>query len=183
MIFRTASGPDPSPDDDIVGFRPGVDSAVVPLVATAEFSEQSPELSPNGRWLAYTSDRTGRREVYVRPFPNVDSTRVTASRAGGQNPLWAHSGSELFFIDAERGFVAAEVEADSVFRVLRSQTLFTLGPEYLFAEGTDFHDVGLDDQRFLMVRLGDGAGESASDPRFILVDNWFTELRERMGGN
>ncbi len=180
MIFRTVTGVAPSPDDDILGFRPGVDSAAIPLVASPEFSEQSPALSPNGRWLAYTSDRTGQREVYVRPFPNVDSTRVTVSRAGGQNPLWAHSGNELFFRDAEGGFVAAEVEADSVFRVLRSQTLFDTS-DYALVEGTDFHDIGPDDVRFLMLRVAVNSGDVGVESRFILVQNWFEELRERVG--
>ncbi len=181
MVLRTSTGPIPSPDDDIVGFRPGVDSAATPLVARPEFSEQSPALSPNGRWLAYTSDRTGRREVYVQPFPNVDSTRVTVSRAGGQSPLWAHSGSELFFVDAERGLVAAEVEADSVFRVLQRETLFTIGSEYLLVEGADFHDIRPDDERFLMLRVSALGGDTGGGSRFILVENWFTELLERLG--
>ena len=180
MVLRTGTGLIPSPDDDIVGFRPGVDSAAIPLVASPEFSEQSPALSPNGRWLAYTSDRTGQREVYVSPFPNVDSTRITVSRAGGQNPLWAHSGSELFFVDAQGGLVATGVEADSVFRVLQRETLFTIGSEYLLVEGADFHDIRPDDEQFLMVRAAVVSAESSGDTRFILVENWFTELRERV---
>ncbi len=122
---------------------------------------------------------------------------VTVSRAGGQNPLWAHSGQELFFVDAERGLIAAEVEADSVFRVLRSETLFTVAQEYFLGEGTDSHDIGPDDERFLMLRaaganpllaLSRGSGavlssDSSVEVRIILVENWFTELRERMGGN
>ena len=118
-------------------------------------------------------------EVYVRPFPNVDSTRVTVSRAGGQNPLWAHSGSELFFVDAEGGFVAAEVDADSAFRVLGSETLFST--EGYFIDGaTDSYDMGPDDERFLMLRFAVFGGDSG-DSRFILVVNWFEELLERMG--
>ncbi len=96
--------------------------------------------------------------------------------------MWAHSGSELFFVDAEGGFVAAEVEADSVFRVLRSQTLFDTSG-YVFFEGSDSHDIGPDDERFLMLRAAGLSGESGGDSRFILVENWFEELRERLGEN
>jgi Tol biopolymer transport system component len=185
MILRTDSEEGVGPDNDILGFRPGVDSAAIPLVASPEFSELSPALSPNGRWLAYTSDRTGQREVYVRPFPNVDSTRVTVSRAGGLTPLWAHSGSELFFFDAEGGFVAAEVVADSVFRVLRSETLFNAESElYSFGEGVRQYANGPDDEQFLMLSgLGAVAAFSgdSGDTRFILVQNWFEVLRQRMG--
>ena len=179
MVFRTITGL-ASPDDDILGFRPGVDSAAIPLVASPEFSEQSPALSPNGRWLAYTSDRTSQREVHVSPFPDVESGRVTVSQAGGGNPLWAHSGSELFFVDAEGGFVAVEVEADSVFRVLRSETLFN-STGYMLFEGLDTYDVGPDDERFLMLRMAGLGGDNGGGGRYILVVNWFEELRERMG--
>ncbi len=97
--------------------------------------------------------------------------------------MWAHSGSELFFVDAEGGFVAAEVEADSVFSVLRSQTLFDTS-DYILFEGSDLHDIGPDDERFLMLRLAGLASDTNDDSggsRFVLVVNWFTELRERMG--
>ena len=176
MIFRTASGAAASPDDDIVGFRPGVDSIAIPLIATAEFSEQSPALSPNGRWLAYTSDQTGRREVYVRPFPDVDSDEVTVSRAGGQNPFWAHSGNELFFVNPDGALVAAEVEASSVFRVLRRQTLFSM-EAYMFDNGTDFFDMGPDDERFLMLRNSTASLDSSGDTRWVLVQNFFEVLK------
>ncbi len=91
--------------------------------------------------------------------------------------MWAHSGSELFFVDAERGLVAAEVEADSVFRVLRSETLFNVGSGYFGSEGGSYYDIGPDDERFLMLRV---SGLTGGDSRFILVENWFEELRERM---
>ena len=105
---------------------------------------------------------------------------MTVSRAGGRNPLWAHSGSELFFIDAEGGLVAAEVEADSVFRVLRSETLFN-ATGFALRTGTNYHDIGPDDERFLMLRLAQGSGDAGGDTRFILVENWFEELRQRFG--
>ncbi len=79
-----------------------------------------------------------------------------------------------------RGLVAAEVEADSVFRVLRSQTLFDTS-EYVLLAGLDFHDIGPDDERFLMLRVSGLGGDSGGDRRFILVQNWFEELRQRMG--
>ncbi len=96
--------------------------------------------------------------------------------------MWAHGGSELFFVDAEDGLVAAEVEADSVFRVLRSETLFDTS-DYIVGEGTDFHDIGPDDERFLMLRAAGLGGDAGGGRRFILVTNWFEELRRRMGGN
>jgi hypothetical protein len=180
MVFRVGLLSGPSGERDIVGFRPGVDSEVMALIATAEFEEQDPALSPDGLWLAYTSDLTGQREVYVSPFPNVDSSRVRVSINGGFGPLWAHSGNELFFVDADRILVAAEVETASGFRVVDREPLFAFGSEYVVIEGTDFYDIALDDQQFLMVRVADAAlaGEGL---RFILVQNFFEELLERLG--
>jgi Tol biopolymer transport system component len=159
-----------------MGFRPDVDTEVTPLVAT-EFGEQDPALSPDGRWLAYSSNETGQWEVYVRPFPDVGSSRVRVSTDGGIGPLWAKAGSELFFVDADGDLVAALFETDPEFGVLRRETLFnTVGYE---AEASrSFYDISPDDQRFLMGRFPT-LGE-ASSLSHVLVQNFFEELRQRV---
>jgi hypothetical protein len=179
-VFRTVSTPAPQPSDDILGFRPGVDTVAVPLLASAEFSEQSPTFSPDGRWLAYTSDRSGTQEVYVSPFPDLESARVTVSRNGGLGPQWAHSGRELFYVDGGGALVAAEVEAGSEFRVLSSRTLFPTTGAFFTVAGSDFYDVGPDDQRFLIVRATGAAG---GDTRHVLVQNFFAELERLEAAN
>ena len=179
MVFRTLAGAPIMGERDIVGFRPGVDSVTIPLVATAEYAEQDPTLSPDGRWLAYTSNETGRAEVYVRTFPDVDSYSVRLSTDGGSGPLWANSGSELFFVDPERRLIAVEVETDSEFRIVQRETLFTVGPEYRLgglSGGSDFYDIAPDDQRFLMGRFAGTAALSGESQRFIVVQNFFEEL-------
>ena len=184
MVFRTGrpAGLAAGGEDDIVGFRPGVDSAAIPLVATPDFAEQDPALSPDGRWLAYASDETGRNEVYVRPFPNVDSTRVRISTDGGFGPLWAHSGDELFFVDAAgSSVIAAQVETAPEFRVLQRETLFALEAGSAVGAGFDSYDIAPDDQRFLMIRLALTGPSDGGDARYILVQNFFEELRERAG--
>ena len=74
MVFRTLAIASRRGERDIVGFRPGVDSVTIPLVATAEFAEQDPALSPDGRWLAYTSDETGGRKSTSDRFPTSTPT-------------------------------------------------------------------------------------------------------------
>jgi serine/threonine-protein kinase len=180
LVFRTVSGPTAQPTDDILGFRPGVDTVAVPLVATPEFSEQSPTFSPDGRWLAYSSDRSGTREVYVSPFPDVESARVTVSRNGGLGPQWAHSGRELFYVDGGGALVAAEVEAGSQFRVLSSRTLFPVRGAFYNGVGTDFYDVAPDGQRFLMIRATGGA---VGNTRHVLVLNFFEEIERLEAAN
>jgi serine/threonine-protein kinase len=73
---------------DILGQRLGVDSAPTPLVASTTFDEAAIALSPDGRWLAYESNETGRLEVFVRPFPNTGAAKWQVSTSGG----WPRSG-------------------------------------------------------------------------------------------
>ncbi len=178
LLLRTAAAPNLVGQRDILTFHPGVDSAAIPLVATPEFDERAPALSPDGRWLAYISNETGSYEVFVVPFPNVDSTRVRVSRDGGLGTLWAHSGRELFFVDQDRGLVAAQFDPASG-QVLAQETLFTIPVGYVVAAGLDFYDITSDDQRFLMVRPYEGEGEAAAT-EVIVVENFFEELKERV---
>ena len=161
---------------DILAFRPGEDSAAVPLVATPEFAEGAPALSPDGRWLAYSSDETGSYEVFVRPLPDVNSTRVLVSRDGGRGPLWAYSGRELFFVDEDRGLVAAQFDPGSG-QVQAQETLFTIPAGYHVNPGDNFYDITSDDQRFLMVRPYEG---EAAATEVIVVENFFEELKDRV---
>lgn len=168
---------------DIMAFRPGVDSAAVPLVASADFIEGAPAISPSGTWLAYTSNETGRREVFVRPFPDVETTRVRVSTDGGIAPVWGHAGRELFFVNQDRGFVAAQFDPASG-RVLSQEILFTVPSNILTqAEadgGNDFYDVASDDEHFLMARAYSSGSDEESPPEFVLVQGFFEVLRERV---
>jgi serine/threonine-protein kinase len=147
------------------------DTALVPLVVDAYTTTQA-TLSPDGRWLAFVSNATGEREVYVTPFPGGGSTRLV-SRDGGTEPRWAHSGRELFYKSRNQLMVVP---------VTPGPALATGVPRALFPV-TGFHaarnrqeyDVAPDDQRFLMIQLG-GAGERAEA---IHVENWFAELKAK----
>ena len=158
---------------DISWFRPGVDRDAVRLVGTPTFIETLPAISPDGLWLAYETNESGDPEIYVRPFPDVDAGRVRISTAGGQSPAWSRSGSELFYLDEQQGIIAAEVDGrGGTFTVRARHTLFTPGPEFLV--GVIAYDVSADD-RFLMARRAGTGGPQP--PTFVLVQNWFSELR------
>ena len=158
---------------DIYGLRPGIDSAPVPLIAT-QFEEYSPSLSPDGRWLAYVSQESGRAEVYVRPFPNVGAAKWQVSTSGGSEPLWAHSGRELFYKNRSAELVAASMETRPEFRVVSSQPLFSVRGYYVENLHTSYA-VSLDDRSFIFVRrLGTDEG------RLVLVLNWFEELKSKV---
>ena len=166
---------------DIVGYRRG-DTVPVPLVASSSFDENAFQLSPDGRWIAYESDETGRREVYVRPFPTTGAGKWQASTAGGYAPLWAPSGRELFFVDAERRMTAMPFTPGEPPQMGERQVLFTLAPDIYLWEN-DYYtpfDISRDGRRFVMARRLQLVTETQAP--LVVTENWFTELRERLRG-
>jgi eukaryotic-like serine/threonine-protein kinase len=165
---------------DISYVELGVDSQPRPLVASPAFDEAAFALSPDGRWLAYESNETGRTEIYVRPFPNADSTKWQVSTSGGRMPVWARSGRELYFVSAAREMIAVGVTAAPAFRVEGRRALFRLRDDIYVPEGENYtpFDVA-PDGRFIMARRV--RAEAGSVAPLIVVDNWFTELRRALG--
>ncbi len=161
---------------DILGMRPGVDSAPVPLVATS-FRERSPALSPDGKWLAYASDETGRFEIFVRPFPNVQSGKWQVSTAGGASPRWSRQGDELFFLDGASDMEAVRVATKPGFGILNKQRLFS-ATGYFASPWAQAYDVSPDGRRFLMLRVGSASG--AVSLSLVLVQGFPAELRRKV---
>src|SRR5436309_15533533 len=150
---------------DILGIRPGIDTAPVPVLATP-FTEMSPAFSPNGRWLTYVSNETGVDEIYVVPFPNTGAGKRAISAGGGTEPLWSHRGNELFYRDASGDLVAVEVHTNPSFSVGRSATLFSTA-RYASSGSVPQYAVAPDDRRFLMIR----PLEPATADNLIVVEN------------
>jgi len=178
LVVRTA---EPSGESrDILAIRPSVDRAPVPLVATEEFWEQAPAISRDGRWLAYSSNETGRNEIFVRPFPDVDAGKWQISTGGGIQPVWAHNGRELFFANPETRELnaAAFTTTSTTFQRDRVTTLFVVAEDMIFNEtrsgSIEFYDVAADDQRFLMAQR---SGTDDDSTTFVLVLNFFEELK------
>jgi serine/threonine-protein kinase len=92
------SGASPAPL--LAGSRP-----TEPLVQTTA-AEVHGELSPDGQWLVYQSDESGRNQVWVRPFPNVDGGHWQISTSGGITPVWARNGKELFYLDSTNAVIS-----------------------------------------------------------------------------
>ncbi|MFN0178048.1 MAG: protein kinase domain-containing protein [Gemmatimonadales bacterium] len=116
--------------------------------------EVSPSLSPDGRWLAYASNESGRYEVYVRSFPAMQG-RSLVSLDGGTVPVWSPRGDELFYRNGP-ALVAAAVRSGPTFEVLRRTVLFSNG-DYLSDPTHQGFDVSPDGQHFAMVRNLGGA--------------------------
>ncbi|MDH4351541.1 MAG: hypothetical protein OEW56_10365, partial [Gemmatimonadota bacterium] len=159
---------------DILAIRPGKDTTPVALVAT-NAEETGPAISHDGRWLAYAADETGRKEIYVRPFPNTEDGKWLVSTGGGTEPAWARSGRELFFRDGAGNLVAATFTvAGNTFEVQQRQVLFG-AQSYWGNDDHRWYDVAPDDRRFIMIDPGFGAGTAD----LVKVGNLHSVLRGR----
>jgi hypothetical protein len=172
LIMRTGDSLDhPS---EIVAGRPTIDS-----VPTLRVDEQGPlfypALSPNGRWLAYSSGGA----VWVRPFPEIETeTKWPVSLDGGETPIWGKNGSELFYFDPRaRTLIAATYRATEVgFEVVNREPLFEIPPH--FVTNGDFYDVSEDDTRFIMARLDHPGPDQDAIRDYYVVG--FAEELERL---
>jgi serine/threonine-protein kinase len=133
----------------------------------SEFTEYAPRFSPDGRYVAYQSNESGRPEVYVREFPD-GTGRLQVSENGGASARWRRNGKELYYKEGNT-LVAVPVSVDPVFSVD--------GPPVKLFRASSFggYDVSADGQRFLVAEPVSSAG----GPVIRVVQNWFEELRER----
>ena len=159
---------------DILAIRPSIDSVPVPLVASPR-AEYSPVVSPNGKWLAYVSDATGRFEVYVTPFGTPGAATWAVSTSGGVTPRWSHSGNEIFYLDLRSNMVAASITTTPSFVVQSTRLLFDAADFIQTAASRRNYDVAADDQRFLMVQRADGAKRG----QVVVVEHWLDEIRRK----
>jgi dipeptidyl aminopeptidase/acylaminoacyl peptidase len=150
------------------------------LLAT-ESTEWAVALSPDGNWMAYVSDETGREEVYVCRFPDMSGFR-RVSRDGGTEPVWNpdEDGNELFYRRGDGRMISATYAADSVFTVEDRQSLFDARP-FRSGGGWHYYDYSPTEDRFVMVR-STNLTSGPFEPDLIMVQNFFTELEERVGG-
>ena len=143
-----------------------------------EHDELNATISPDGKWIAYQSDLSGHFEVYVRPFPNADAGQFPVSTAGGTKPLWAMSGSEIFYLSPENKMMAVPVTTVRDFVAEKPVVLFDAAPYFTGGVGRNY-DVTKDGKRFALVKnqatdLGRGAVP------LIVVLHWAEELAGRV---
>jgi tRNA A-37 threonylcarbamoyl transferase component Bud32 len=137
--------------------------------------ERNGIVSPDGRWLAYESDRSGRFEIYVRPFPDVDGGQWLISTAGGTRPLWAPDGKELFHVAPGGAIMASRVDARAGAWSASRPTTVVDGP--YATEGVRdrrSYDVSADGRRFLVIKQ---PRSEATVPQIVVVQQWLEELK------
>jgi Tol biopolymer transport system component len=147
----------------------------IPFLTTPA-NESLAKFSPDGRWIAYASDESGRREVYVRDFapdrvPAAGSARITISTAGGDRPRWRPDGKELYYITRGGTLMAVPVKLGAALEPGIPVALFDTN-----TAGTMSYDVAADG-RFLINTLSDDDSSSSSPP-ITVVTNWESTLRK-----
>jgi hypothetical protein len=130
-------------------------------------------LSPDGRWVAYVSDESGRQEIYVREFPGM-SGRRQVSLDGGIEPVWSRRGDEILYRNGP-ALLAAAVRTSPQFEVVSRRTLFS-NPDYAINAYEPNYDLSADGQRLVMVR---GIGRSGG---LSITLNWFENLQAGRAG-
>lgn len=149
-----------------------VSSGRVTPFLNSKFEEWYPEFSPDGRWMAYTSDESNRQEVYVRPFPGPGMKQQVSSE-GGSEPLWARDGRQLFYLRPNQVWVV-DVRTDGGLAASKPRLLFEK-PGYSSGWPIRTYDLSLDSQRFLMVKREQNKPTPVTAMNLVL--NWFEELK------
>jgi serine/threonine-protein kinase len=177
-----------SPDGQVLAFQenhpttqrdiwvlPLSDRKAQPFLRTP-FTEGAANFSPDGRWLAYISDESGRPETYVQPYPGPGG-KWQISTEGGTEPVWSRNGRELFYRSGNK-MMAVETTTQSGFSAGKPRMLFE--GQYLtsvFPQPGVAYDVSPDGQRFLMVKETETGRSTA---QIIVVLNWLEELKQRV---
>jgi serine/threonine-protein kinase len=158
---------------DLFARRVGSEEDPVTLAAGGA-AELHPAVSPDGRWIAFISVESGTPEVFVHPFPNTGDARWQISTDGGVEPVWAHSGQEIFYRSLDEQLISVAVSSGHTFVVGETRALFA--DTFVRNLASPFYDVAPDDQRFVMIR--DAAGDDLG--QIVIVENFSEELKERV---
>ena len=150
-----------------------------------KYWEAEPQISPNGRYMAYQSDESGKGEIYVRSFPDVNKGKWQVSSGGGNSPLWSPDGREVFYRSGD-ATMAVEVATEPTFKrgnpkILFRGTYFSSNAQNIVLTPWDIHPNG---KKFLMIKPAASTGTAPTaaspQPKITIVVNWFEELKQRV---
>ena len=148
------------------------------LLLHEEYNETYPQISPDGKWLAYVSDESDQNEVYVRPFPDTDSGgQEKVSTSGGNYPRWSPDGRELFYGNPKAELMVVSVQTNPSLK---------LGKPRRFMESRPYLGADIDPEngkRFLVIKKVEETEEESEQGRprkIIVVTNWLEELKEKV---
>lgn len=133
-----------------------------------DFNERGGSVSPDGRWLAFWANPTGRYEVYVRPFPDTSASQVQVSSGGGARPVWSRDGREIFYANGRHELTRVALVPGRTFATGKPSTLLSL-------DGVQDWDVAADG-RVILIR----SAEAKKGGQLIVVEDFFEELRRKV---
>jgi eukaryotic-like serine/threonine-protein kinase len=176
-----------SPDGEMLAFeeihpRTGSDLWILPLKGErkprpflqTQSDEEDAAFSPDGRWLAYASNESGRYEIYIQPLSGPGGKRQISTE-GGTAPLWARNWRELFYLNGDK-MMAVEITIHPTFTVGKRRLLFE--GRYQKVGPRANYDVTPDGQRFVMVQARE---RELAPAQLNVVTNWFEDLKRRVG--
>ncbi len=166
LVFRTAPGS--LYPRDILAVPLEGEKKILPIV-TSPASDQMPRLSPDGKWVAYQTNETGRFEVYVRPFPGAGA-RTPVSSDGGTEPVWNRSGTALYYLNTLGQIVETRVTTGATFGIGERRVVVS-ADQFTDASHANY-DVSPDGKFLILKRAG-------AESQGIIVRNWVRELREK----
>jgi hypothetical protein len=172
LIFTEVA---PTTGEDVMRMMLDRTRSVTPLVQSG-FAERNGVVSPDGRWLAYEANDSGRFEIFVRPFPNVNSARWQLSNDGGTRPLWAPSGHELFYVSPTGAIMRVGVTPGASWTPTTPELLVKPGYVIQAVNPGRHYDISPDGQRFLLSKEPTAASGSAGTSISVVL-NWVEELK------
>jgi Tol biopolymer transport system component len=171
LVALTEIRPETGYDIDILQVS---DHKMSPFLRT-RFFEGAPQFSPDGRWMVYVSDESGRLEIYVQPFPGPGG-KWQVSTDGGTEPTWNRNGREIFYRSGNK-MMAVDVTTQPSFSAGKPHALFEA--EYMPTPASfPNYDVSADGQKFLVLKPNQPAGVASTQINVVL--NWTEELKRRV---
>jgi serine/threonine-protein kinase len=138
------------------------------LFSRSSFNETGPVLSPDGKWIAYSSDESGKYEVVVEPFPGPGA-KLQVSTHGGWIAGWARNGRELYYVDPDtREMMVVETQTGPAFHAGQPKAMFKMPDSSIPSINAVIFDVSPDQEA------------AKADSTLIVTTNWFDDLRKRV---
>ena len=161
--------------EDVMQLRLDGTKTITPLIQTP-FAERNGIVSPDGRWLAYEANDSGRFEIFVRPFPDINAGRWQLSSSGGTRPLWSRDSRELLYVAGTGAIMRVGVSPSASWVATTPTVVVKEGYATLSANPGRTYDISLDGQRLLLIKQ---AATTAPSSRrgLIVVLNWAEELK------
>ncbi|MEP6704957.1 MAG: hypothetical protein ABJB34_09140, partial [Acidobacteriota bacterium] len=171
LLYESNGGPKTKVDLWVLPLTGG--GSPFPYLVT-DFDEAHAQFSPDGRWIAYTSDESGKAEVYVQSFP-VGAGKWQISTTGGDQPQWRNDGKELFYMSQDRNLMGVSISGGTPIEVGRPELLFqTITPAGGLTDDRNNYVAAKDGQRFLVNTLVD----TTNSQPLIFVLNWAADLQK-----